>query len=63
MTQTVTPQCKNCARFDFASFTIDNRRKCDAFPKGIPDQIWFNEVSHTKPFPGDNGKTIVKVGD
>lgn len=32
-----------------------NDRKCEAFPEGIPHEIWVLKVFHTKPYPGDNG--------
>ena len=28
---------------------------CEAFPKGIPDEIAYGDNDHTKPFKGDNG--------
>jgi hypothetical protein len=28
---------------------------CDAFPDGIPTDIFRGIVSHDKPYPGDNG--------
>lgn len=28
---------------------------CKAFPKGIPDEIFFEKVTHDKHYPGDNG--------
>lgn len=28
---------------------------CKAFPQRIPDEILIGEVSHTEPYPGDNG--------
>ncbi|MBL7976501.1 MAG: hypothetical protein JNJ85_16405 [Candidatus Kapabacteria bacterium] len=31
------------------------RRRCDAFPHGIPPEIWNDEIEHTRPYPGDGG--------
>jgi len=31
------------------------KNKCNAFPLGIPEEIIMMEVSHRKPYPGDNG--------
>lgn len=28
---------------------------CDAFPKQVPDDIYFGQVDHRQPFPGDHG--------
>lgn len=28
---------------------------CDAFPDGIPSEIFRGEFIHNKPYPGDNG--------
>ncbi len=28
---------------------------CDAFPNGIPDEIYREGFDHTKPYPGDHG--------
>ena len=28
---------------------------CDAFPKGIPSDIWEGMNDHRKPYPGDSG--------
>jgi hypothetical protein len=40
--------CSMCAHFM-------KDRRCEAFPNGIPRDIYFMEVIHTKPYPGDNG--------
>lgn len=31
------------------------RHVCDAFPNGIPREIWLGENKHTAPYPGDQG--------
>jgi len=28
---------------------------CAAFPDGIPEGIWDNEIDHRMPYPGDHG--------
>jgi len=28
---------------------------CQAFPEGIPQRIFLNEISHRSPYPGDHG--------
>lgn len=46
------PMCMKCKHFhykNFASFT------CDAFPKGIPDEIIDGEKLHKTPIDGDHG--------
>ncbi len=45
-----TPVC-----FDCKYFQNIKSRTCDAFPKGIPDDIWSGEVRHDKVYPGDHG--------
>lgn len=43
-------QCVDCARREPGRGDV-----CKAFPKGIPDAIRTNAVSHKKPYPGDHG--------
>ncbi len=33
----------------------DEPATCDAFPDGIPLEIWLDHKRHTKPYPGDHG--------
>jgi hypothetical protein len=37
-----------CAHF------LKNRR-CEAFPEGIPPEVYSMKVFHNKEYPGDNG--------
>ena len=34
------------------------KRKCTAFPKGIPEAFWTGAADHTTPYAGDNGTTF-----
>jgi len=36
-------------------FWLDGVRTCNAFPDGIPDEIWRGKVSHRVPYDGDAG--------
>jgi len=45
--------CARCRRFTGMK-TGD--RVCEAFPGGIPDEIWIGKNPHTAPYPGDGGK-------
>lgn len=42
-------QCDSCARLR------ENGRTCEAFPNGIPREIFVGTHDHTESFPGDNG--------
>lgn len=44
-------QCKHLIKPPPGEFGF----KCDAFPDGIPEEIFSGEVEHTKPYPGDHG--------
>ena len=41
-------QCRDC-------FWFNEDWTCDAFPKGIPKEIYTGEFDHTKELKGDNG--------
>lgn len=47
------PQCLDCKNF------IDKNEKgvfiCKAFPDGIPDDVFWNNIWHDEHIDGDNG--------
>lgn len=53
------PICYDCKYFYYNKVG----EKCMAFPDGIPDEIWFEKVKHTEPYPGDNGIRFKKISD
>lgn len=59
MTSRPTPQCVTCKHWrsplDRGELSEDPRQLCTAYPKGIPDDIWWNRADHRKPQPGDHG--------
>lgn len=53
-------QCGSCKHFHGLDYPDENGRfpdkvTCDAFPNGIPQEIYSDKIKHTKPYPGDNG--------
>lgn len=40
--------CQNCKNYK-------GKNICKAFPDGIPSEIKFGRVKHTKPYDGDSG--------
>jgi len=48
------PQCLNC-KYLRRLRRRDPTFTCDAFPDGIPDAIFLEQVDHTKPYSGDHG--------
>lgn len=48
------PQCTKCSRFKWD-------HTCQAFPCGVPDEIFLGAFDHRKPYPGDDGFMFVKI--
>ncbi len=47
--QSTSRQCEQCVHLRERT-----RKRCDAFPKGIPAELWNDEIEHVRPYPGDN---------
>lgn len=47
------PACFTCKHFDVESRFI--KPVCVAFPKGIPEEIYYEGNPHTDPYKGDHG--------
>ena len=47
------PQCTRCKHLHPPSGPFGYA--CDAFPDGIPEEIFVDGFDHTQPFPGDQG--------
>jgi len=60
MTTVPTPYCLGCAHVS------QHDNICRAFPDGIPEGIWDNQIDHRMPYPGDHGilfEAIAPWGD
>ncbi len=57
MTSIDAPQCVDCSHF----LDLIEKPKCEAYPDGIPDEIWDGDFDHRKPFAGDDGIMFEKI--
>ena len=46
------PMCYLCLRFDRSPPA--GRRRCEAFPEGIPEEIFFEGADHRRPFADED---------
>lgn len=52
--QILYSHCVTCEHFD-STAGVREKKRCAAFPDGIPDEIWRGDNDHTAPYPGDHG--------
>ena len=52
------PLCMECKHYNFNEHSM---MSCEAYPKGIPEEIIMNEHDHHKPFKNDNGITFEPI--
>lgn len=57
----VFSQCIDCK--NLIDKNKDEKFFCKAFPEGIPDDVFWNRIMHTKNIDGDNGIKFEDVNE
>jgi len=50
-----SPTCLPCKHFNREAYSETGKKTCEAFPDGIPGEIWKGDNVHKAPYPGDHG--------
>src|SRR5688572_10017930 len=57
------PICFWCKHFDKEAYDFHNKVSCNAFPDGIPVEIFHGTYDHRFSYSGDNGIQFEKYED
>ncbi len=56
----ICPVCKHYHGNNQIEFLIGT---CDAYPDGIPIEVWKREINHIEPYSQDNGIQFEPIDD